>query len=116
MSYSRTYGGSIWTDHALSRLKERRIPQEVAWRAFKYPESTIKGRKQGSFECVKTQHGRAISVVAKQNDRREWLILSAWAEPPYPGSVDLKPTSKTQSLFRWITNKIVAMFSRSRNS
>jgi len=111
MSYSRTYGGLIWTNHALARLKGRRIPQEIAWRAFKHPETTVKGRKQGSFEFIKTHEMRTLSVIAKQNEKKEWLILSVWAEPPYPGSSDLKPKSSILPLFTWVVTKLIRMFS-----
>ena len=31
-----------------------------------------------------------VSVLAKQNERAEWIILSCWIDPPFPGSIDIK--------------------------
>lgn len=101
---TRTYGGVIWTHHALKRLGERRIPQESAWRAFRHPQETKRAHGNGTSEFVKVINDRTITVIAKQNDRREWIIMSCWAKPPFPGSLDLQPQSHRASLLAWITS------------
>ncbi len=102
MNYSRTYGGVIWTNHALERLKGRKIPQELAWKAFRFPETTKKGKASGSFEFSKKLDIYDITVIAKKNDRREWIIVSCWIDPPLPGSVDLQERVKKTSTISWI--------------
>lgn len=110
MKYSRTYGGAIWTNHALERLQGRKIPQEIAWKAFRYPEETRKGKAKGSFEFLKRLDTYTVTVIAKQNDRREWIILSSWIDPPLPGSVDLMKKSPKITTLQWIFSVIKRAF------
>jgi hypothetical protein len=42
----------------------------------------------GTIEYSKSIDNHLVSVVAKENDAGEWVIISCWVEPPYPGSVD----------------------------
>jgi len=102
MNYSRTYGGVIWTNHALERLQGRKIPQEIAWKAFRFPETTQKGKAAGSFEFIKKLDIYTVTIIAKKNDRREWIIVSCWIDPPLPGSVDLRAKVKKTSTFAWM--------------
>lgn len=102
MNYSRTHGGVIWTNHALERLKGRKIPQEIAWKAFRFPEVTQKGKASGSFEFIKKLDIYTVTVIAKKNDRREWVIVSCWIDPPLPGSVDLQRKEKKISTLSWV--------------
>lgn len=110
MNYSRTYGGVIWTNHALERLKGRKIPQEIAWKAFRFPEETRKGKAPGSLEFVKLLDIYTVTVIAKKNDRREWIIVSCWIDPPLPGSVDLQEKKKHVSTFSWIISVLRRAF------
>lgn len=113
MSYSRTYQGIIWTNHALERLKARQIPQESAWKAFRFPESSYKGKTQGSFEFAKKIQKNTITTVAKQNDRKEWIILSAWIDPPLTSSIDIEDHDQSRKpIAIWFTRKILRMFWR----
>jgi len=103
MNYSRTYKGIIWTNHALERLRTRKIPQESAWKAFRFPDSTQKGKTNKSIELVKTINNHTLAIVAKQNDQKEWIILSVWIDPPLSNAQELKEEKNTtilQSIFR----------------
>ena len=73
------YGGVIWTNHALDRLRERGIKQGDAWATWRNPQESRKGSVSGSWVYHRTYGGTQIEVVAKQNERREWLILSVWS-------------------------------------
>ena len=82
------YKGVIWTNHALDRLRERGIKQGDAWATWNHAEQTRKGSAPGSWVYYRTYpvaggaggHER-IEVVAKQNEKKEWLILSVWSRP-----------------------------------
>ncbi len=76
------YGGVIWTKHALERLGKRGLTQELAWQAFNHPDEEKKGKTAGSYEFRKRIDKSTVTVIAKQNEKREWLILSAWVKPP----------------------------------
>lgn len=79
---NNNFGGVIWTNHALQRLKERQISQSVAWATWSRPDQSRKGAS-GNWVYYKTYGDQKIEVVAKQNERGEWLILSVWSRPVY---------------------------------
>lgn len=86
-SYDKYYGGVIWTNHALSRMEERGLDQSTAFSVFKHPQIQGKG-SNNSFKYEKKFDNSKVTIVAKQNKKGEWLILSAWIDPPLPGSKD----------------------------
>lgn len=75
------FGGVIWTNHALDRLNERGIKQGDAWATWKNPDQSRYGSAQGAWVYYKTYGSTKIEVVAKQNDKKEWVILSVWSKP-----------------------------------
>lgn len=87
MHGSQYYGGAVWTNHALERLGQRGLTQELAWRAFQYPDKTL-GGKNGSKEFSKWVEKSKITIIAKQNDKYEWVIISCWIDPPLYGTSD----------------------------
>lgn len=90
VSGQRHYGGIIWTNHALERLGQRGLSQEMAWQAFRYPEKTAKGSAADSFEYSRQFSHSIVSVIAKQNEKKEWIILSCWINPPLAGTRDAR--------------------------
>lgn len=87
MSY---YGGVIWTNHVLERIGQRGITQDLVLQTFQRPDRSFPGRQSGTTEYRKRFQASTVTVIAKQNDRSEWLILSAWIDPPLPGTADAK--------------------------
>ncbi len=80
------YGGVIWTNHALDRLRERGIKQGDAWATWRNPQESKKGTTPGSWVYHRTYGNMQIEVVAKQNavpagrqEKKEWIILSVWS-------------------------------------
>ncbi len=90
MSQSSRYKNTIWTNHVRERLLDRCIPIDHAWKTLHYPESTVTGKKSGTTEYSKRIGKHILTVIATQNEKREWVVLSCWARPPYPGSMDIK--------------------------
>lgn len=90
MSYLNRYGGIIWTNHALKKLKERGLYQDIALQAFKYPDKTFQGKKEGTFEYQKRVDKSFVTIIATKNENDEWIVISAWIDPPLPGSIDYK--------------------------
>jgi hypothetical protein len=80
---SRKFGGVIWTNHALARLKDRKIDQGDAWVAFRKADKTKFAKSRGGWVYEKTFWSKKIEVVAKKNERGEWIILSVWTKPIY---------------------------------
>ena len=93
------FGGVIWTNHALDRLRERGIKQGDAWATWRNPEHSKKGTISGSWVYYRNYAGTQIEVVAKQNGKKEWIILSVWSR-----SVTEKP--KKTPLLSLILKKV----------
>lgn len=77
----RHFGGAIWTNHALQRLKERQISQSDAYGTWRNPEQSRPGNNKKSWIYYRTYGANRIEVVATQNEKKEWVIMSVWARP-----------------------------------
>jgi len=88
MAVSKDYRKIIWTNHALERLDQRGLSQDLAFQAFSSPEKQFQGKNPGTTEFQKRFGQSLVTVIAKQNEKREWVILSNWIDPPLPGTVD----------------------------
>lgn len=84
------YEGAIWTNHALTRMKQRGMLQEEALLAFKNPDIRKKGKEKDTFELSKRINGKTVTLITKQNEKSEWVILSCWIDPPLEGTKDHK--------------------------
>ena len=78
----RNFGGVIWTNHALDRLKSRGIKQGDAWATWRRPEQSRpgSGSRAGAWVYYRTWGSQKIEVVAKQNEKKEWVIISVWSD------------------------------------
>lgn len=109
---SQYYRGAIWTNHALARLSERGFSQDMASSAFNSPDQTGHGRESGTILSRKKFDNSTVSVVSKQNEKGEWIVLSCWIDPPLAGSSDDKRRNAYKSYQKsspiqkvWITIK-----------
>lgn len=98
----KNYGGVIWTNHALQRLRERGIKQGDAWVTFKRPEQHRKGQAKNSWISYRTYGNKKIEVVAKKNEDNEWLILSVWSRQVYGNRKTVNNLSLIRKLFRFL--------------
>jgi len=73
------FGGVIWTNHALRRMNDRKISQSDAWTAWRNPQQTRKAKIPGAWVYYRTYDSERVEVVAKQNEKKEWIILSVWS-------------------------------------
>ena len=94
----RDFGGVIWTNHALERMVQRGISQSDAWATWRNPQQSKKGNN-GSWVYYRTYGSEKIEVVAKKNERGEWLILSVWLKPGYEGQ-------KKESFWKFLFKRI----------
>jgi len=105
MQYQTHYQGTIWTKHALERLAERNIKQGDAWAAWRHPDSSRYSKSRGGWVYLRRWGREEIEVVAKQNENKEWLILSVWAKTLPPQTSQPK-ANKPNLLKRLITRLI----------
>ncbi|MBI2007451.1 MAG: DUF4258 domain-containing protein [Candidatus Blackburnbacteria bacterium] len=87
----RNFGGVIWTNHALERLQERGIKQGDAWATFRRPEKSRRAANRDGWVYYKTYGNEKIEVAAKQNEKKEWVILSVWSRPVYQRAGGVRP-------------------------
>lgn len=85
---SQYYGKAIWTNHALERLGQRGLSQYIAWQTLTSPDRAIPGKNNGTMEFQKQFGTSLVTVIAKKNDKGEWIVLSNWIDPPLPGTLD----------------------------
>lgn len=95
--YQRNYGGAIWTNHALERLSQRQLPQDMALQALKQPDNSRPGTNPGTTEFNKQIGQYAVQTIAAKNEHGEWVIVSCWVNPPLPGSIDIKKKQEWQA-------------------
>ena len=94
------FGGVIWTNHALSRMSQRGVSQSDAWATWRNPQQERKAKIPGAWVYYRIYGDQKIEVVAKKNEKKEWIILSVWSRPSYGSS------KKTESFFSFILKKI----------
>lgn len=80
---NKNFGGVMWTNHVLSRMRQRGIKQGDAWAAFRRPDQTKHAKIKGAWVYYKTWTNQKMEVVAKQNEKRKWVILSVWSRHVY---------------------------------
>lgn len=90
MGAKQDYGGLIWTNHVLLQLTDRGIKQEMAFETFKSPDSSRNGKTPDSFEFRKKFDKYTVTLIAKKNEKNEWVVLSCWINPPLPGTKDAR--------------------------
>ena len=110
------FGGVIWTNHALDRLRERGIKQSDAWATWNRPEQSYKGdlhKGDSAWRYYRTYGNERIEVVAKKNEKNEWVIISVWSDPVTPtksgNHLDNRSKirgSKKISFWRWLYNQL----------
>lgn len=88
MSNSQHYGGAIWTNHALERLLQRGLSQDMAFQAFSSPDRSFSGKQPGTTEFQRRFNQHLVTIIAKPNEKHEWIILSCWIDPPMIGTQD----------------------------
>lgn len=100
------YKGTIWTNHALQRLQERGISQVDAWATLTNPQQSRKGTNKNAWVFYRTYGNDKIEVVASQNEKKQWVILSVWSRPvlgpqtyPKPNIIEQLVEKILQKLF-----------------
>ena len=89
MKKNNKFGGAIWTDHALERIRERGIPHDYAIESIKNPDSSERNDK-GGLRTIKRIDDKTITTVTKKNEKGETLVISIWMDPPIIGTKDYK--------------------------
>ncbi|OIP57194.1 MAG: hypothetical protein COX79_04070 [Candidatus Levybacteria bacterium CG_4_10_14_0_2_um_filter_36_16] len=79
----------VWTNHALLRLRARKLSRQIVEEAVLAPDKTLVNKK-GSTEYHKIVKNQTIVAVVKKNEKGEGVVVSAWCNPPNPGTRDFR--------------------------
>lgn len=87
----------IWTKHAAERNKERQITQDWIEKTINNPDdfSEIEG---GKIKSNKNFGQHTVTVITTKADSGKYLILSAWINPPVPGTADFKKENQRRKI------------------
>lgn len=96
----------IWTNHAIKRLLERGIKQGDAWATWRNPKQSRYAVSKGAWIYYRTYGDTRIEVVAKQNEKKEWIILSVWSKKissfyNTPANANLAKVNWLTKIFNW---------------
>jgi len=91
---SRNY---ILTNHALTRVGERKIPESFIRETISNPDR-VRVSEKGGEEFMKVIDGKTISAIVKKNELGEKIVLSAWVNPPFPGTKDFKKKERYKQM------------------
>lgn len=106
----KNFGGVIWTNHALKRLRERGLKQGDAWATFRRPARSKYAASKRAWVYYRTYGDQRIEVVAKKNEKGEWLILSVWSSSSArsePVFVKREKSKVKESLWKAILKEIL---------
>lgn len=79
----------IWTNHALQRLKDRKVPNGFADQTLSNPD-TIQDQADGTIKYQKRFERQISTAIIRKNDRGENIVISFWVDPPNFGTQDFK--------------------------
>lgn len=92
------YKGLIWTNHLLDRMRQRGISKEYVYWTFRKPDRQKDARTPGSYKFMRSDKQNWFVVVAKKNDKGEWILMSCWSQPKKQTD---KPYRSTKHLNFW---------------
>jgi hypothetical protein len=105
------YGGIIWTNHALARLRERGLTQGEALITLKHPQRTRYAQSQQAWVYNRSFNHNEIEVVASQNYAHEWVVMSVWSRNGYRNNHRYLVRN---GLVDWILDLLVKLFSKKK--
>lgn len=76
---NRRYKELIFTNHAIERAHQRNVALSAAWATWRHPDSSEYAETKGAWIKKRSWRDRTIEVVVKQNERKEWIVISVWA-------------------------------------
>lgn len=108
-NFEREYGGVIWTNHAIDRLRQRKVHQSDAMAVMRKPEKTFPGKKDNTVKFIRTINDRRIHLVAALDEHKKWVVLTAFVR----GEEDQYgfPERYVYMFVDWVAGKIAGLFS-----
>jgi len=80
----------ILTNHAKDRIRERSFDERAVVSTVEKPDLVSAGKQKGTLEYARKFGISKVTVIVKENEKKEKIILSCWIDPPMPGTKDAK--------------------------
>ncbi len=74
------YGDYVWTKHALSRLKDRKLTQSEVFSTINNPTTSTQGSSPRSIKYRQVNSTKLIEVIVKIEQNQK-IILTCWSSP-----------------------------------
>ena len=97
----KEYRGVIFTDHALNRLHNRNVSQQKAYQTLKSPQKRQSGKTLGSYKFSRDFGDYLLQLIAKKNDKNQWIVLTCWVRDKSP-----RKQTKKKSFLSWLLKKL----------
>jgi hypothetical protein len=107
------YKGIILTNHALERMRERGVSEQMVYLTINKPDRSRYADNKRKFIYNKTFGSEMVEVVASKNERREWVVVSVWSRPEWQMRHN-QYYVKRNGVIEWLLDKIEAFFTRKK--
>ncbi len=84
----------IFTNHARERIRERSFDESAVVETVGKPDSVSAGKQTGTLEYTRKYGVSRVTVIVKENEKNEKVILSCWIDPPMPGTKDARKKAR----------------------
>ena len=84
------YSDIIFTNHAIDRMKQRGLTYDHVRETVKNPDRSFGGKESGTTESIRQYGNSRVTIITKKNPQNEIIVLSAWIDPPLPGTPDAR--------------------------
>lgn len=77
----QVYKGVVLTNHAEERMRQRDVSPEQVYTTLMKPDRSRYADAKEKFIYNKTFGRDMVEVVASQNERKQWVVVSVWSRP-----------------------------------
>lgn len=102
-------GKVIWTNHAIERNRERGVSESYINQTINHPDHSFPSGDNKTTYKKRFGH-QTVTVIIKLTEKGDYLILSAWIDPPNFGTNDFKKNQRYHQMKKagpikklWIT-------------
>ncbi len=74
----------VFTNHVKDRMYERKISENSVYQTVTSSDENFDNK------FIKRFGNQTLTAITKRGDRGEYVVLSAWIDPPNPGTSDEK--------------------------
>lgn len=108
------YKDIILTTHAEERMSERGVSPQMVYATLSKPDRSRFADAKQKFIYNKTFGRDMVEVVASQNERKQWVVVSVWSRPVEALKFTSNKYYARNGFIDWLLDKIASLFTRSK--